>query len=128
MKLLKHVVNRTILYVHYYHIAGFLCEDFNLAIGLIHNIKIRKVFNYIAFNPRACIKLANRSAILESSSLLQLCTHLVWHSHAFMHYVIDRVCPYSNHIQINTNYAVANLSGKMQLVFDEVLIYGNIGT
>ena len=27
-----------------YRIAGFSCEDFNLAIGLIRNIKIRKVF------------------------------------------------------------------------------------
>ena len=38
--------------------VGFLCEDFNLAIGLISNIKIRKVFNYVVFNSCACKKLA----------------------------------------------------------------------
>ena len=32
-----------------YRIAGFLCEDFNLAIGLAHNIKIRQVFNVLHF-------------------------------------------------------------------------------
>ena len=50
-----------------YRIAGFSCEDFNLAIGLIRNIKIRKVFNYVVFNSCACTKLANRSVIYWSS-------------------------------------------------------------
>ena len=74
-----------------YCIAGFSCEDFNLAIGLIRNIKIRKVFNYVVFNSCACTKLANCSVIYWSTiSLLQLRIHLVWHSHIFMHDVIDR--------------------------------------
>ena len=29
---------------HLYHIAGFLREDFNIALGTIRNIKIRIVF------------------------------------------------------------------------------------
>ena len=53
--------------VLYYRIAGFSCEDFNLAIGLIRNIKIRKVFNYVVFNSCAYTKLANRSVIYWSS-------------------------------------------------------------
>ena len=74
-----------------YRIAGFSCEDFNLAIGLIRNIKIRKVFNYVVFNLCACTKLANRSVIYwSSSSLLQLRIHLVWHSHTFIHDMINR--------------------------------------
>ena len=35
-----------------YRIAGFSCEDFNLAIGLTSNIKIRKVFNMLHFVTR----------------------------------------------------------------------------
>ena len=50
-----------------YRIAGFSCEDFNLAVGLIRNIKIRKVFNYVVFNSCACTKLENRSVIYWSS-------------------------------------------------------------
>ena len=35
-----------------YHIAGFLRKDFNLAIGLTHNIKICKIYTMLHFVTR----------------------------------------------------------------------------